>query len=352
MRSSGVARRMLDDVCGAVETTARYLVGDGADRAREVLEEYPRVVSHCDQIAFDEWPQALAYLMVHLPDRYCRMFQVLERLLVNGKLPIGKTDGFAAIDIGAGPGPGIFAVRSFYAALAHYAKLHGASLPIVTLGYSHIVERGRAMPRVMHYFAESLVVAERGHPDADGIAQADPNPCATELASSFPPFQAHFTDFTDLDIPAAHHQARMRLAAELYHDDFLELTRAEAKRLAYEGQIDRPSAYALAVMMNFLTPGSDALTLFSEAIDRLMHGALVPGGTILVLGATSADYEQIYADLDSRARAAGLSIADGFDRLFDAGHQAGDRAAVRSLTRRLWDMLEPLAGDVGAVKDA
>jgi hypothetical protein len=149
-----------------------------------------------------------------------------------------------------------------------------------------------------------------------------------------------------------HHDARMRLADELYSEDDLDLSREGANRLAYEGPIDRPSAYALAVMMNFLTPGSDALTLFSAAIDRLMAGALVPGGAIVVLGATSAGYQGIYADLDSRAQVAGLGLVDGFDRLLQAGHQAEDRAAVRTLTWRLWDTLEALAGDVSAVKEA
>jgi hypothetical protein len=44
MRSSGVAERMLNDVCQAVETTVEFLVGDNADHAREPLKEYPRVL--------------------------------------------------------------------------------------------------------------------------------------------------------------------------------------------------------------------------------------------------------------------------------------------------------------------
>jgi hypothetical protein len=78
--------------------------------------------------------------------------------------------------------------------------------------------------------------------------------------------------------------ARERLARELYDIDDLELSLEGARRLAYEEPIGRPSAYALAVMMNFLTPGSHALTSFSDAIDRLMGSSLVPGGTILALG--------------------------------------------------------------------
>jgi hypothetical protein len=63
-------------------------------------------------------------------------------------------------------------------------------------------------------------------------------------------------------------------------------------------------------MMYFLTPGSDAMRRFSEAVDRLMTGALVPGGTILVLGAYGPDYqEQVYRELDQRAAAAHLGPA-------------------------------------------
>ena len=102
--SSGGAQRMLDDVCRAVEMTVDLLVGDSADRAREILVEYPQVLRRCDQLTFDEQAQAVAYLILHLPDRYCRLFHVLERLLASGRLPIGKNNRFAAIDIGAAQG--------------------------------------------------------------------------------------------------------------------------------------------------------------------------------------------------------------------------------------------------------
>jgi hypothetical protein len=118
------------------------------------------------------------------------------------------------------------------------------------------------------------------------------------------------------------------------------------------GQTVRQGAYALAIMMNFLTPGSQAMPRFSEAVDRLMTGALVPGGTILVLGAYGPYYqEQVYRELDERAAAAHPTLVDGFDKLLKAGHRADERAAVRDLTRRLWNNLVSLAGDVSRVED-
>jgi hypothetical protein len=333
---------MLEDVCQAAEDTVDRLVGSDGDQARRVIEEFPRVFSSCDQLEFKAVSQALAYLILHLPDRYCRQFQVLERLLTSGYLPMGKSDGFAVIDIGAGPGPGIFATRSFYAALAHYAAANHPSWRVATLGFSDVVERSRGMHRVMHYFAESLVPAELGQLHRDD-AESQPNPCIAELSSSPPPFRARFDDFTALDVGAARRRAQQQSTEEMYEDDALVWRWEEAAQ---------PGAYALAIMMNFLTPGSEAMLRFSEAVDRLMTGALVPGGTILVLGGYGPDYqEQVYRELDQRAAAAHLTIVEGFGELLKAGHRADERAAVRDLTRHLWGRLALLAGDVSHVED-
>ena len=237
------------------------------------------------------------------------------------------------------------------AGAAHYANMQDPSWPVATLGYSDVVERGRAMSWVMHHFGEALVTAERGREFPVGTGQSEPNPCAEELGDSAIPFGARYDDFSVLGIRGEHFGARERLARELYDIDDLELSLEGARRLAYEEPIRRPSAYALAVMMNFLTPGSDAMTVFSEAIGRLMGASLVPGGTILVLGATSADYQEIYRRLDQRAEAARLRIVDGFDQPMQAGHRPEELAAICSMTRRLWNRLEALAGDVTPIKE-
>ena len=349
MRSSGAARRMLTDICVAVETTVGWVVGDDPERARQVVEQYPKVLKCCDHLQFDDAAQALAYLILHLPDRYSRMFQVLERLLLSGMLPIGKSDRFAAIDIGAGPGPGIFAIRNFYAALACYARLHDPSWRVATLGYTHVVERSEAMPWIMHRFAEALLIAERGRLGVGDGHQCEPHPCVEELERSSAPFGVDYVDFSGLDVAQEHQRARRGLADELYWEDSLELSRAGANRLAHAEPVGRPSGYALAVMMNFLTK-TNAIPRFSEAIERLIRGSLVPGGTILVLGAVDRDYPKIYAELDRRARASRLTVLDGFGDPLQAGHRADELAAVRTLTRGLWNRLEALAGGVNQTK--
>lgn len=350
MHSSGVAQRMLADICTAVDTTVDWLVSNDSEAARRVLTEFPNVLSRCDSLDFDTWEQVLAYLILHLPDRYTRASQVLERLLVNGALPLGKNDRFAVIDIGAGPGPGIFAIRSFYASLSHYVGHYDPSWSISTLGRLHVVERSEAMPWVMHRFAEALLMAEQGQlTTAEAVHPVEPNLCARELERSRTPFGADYTDFSKLDIREEHEHARHSRARELYDDDSWGLTLAGAYRMAYDEPTNRPSGYALAVMMNFLTT-ADAIPRFSEAIDKLMRGSLVPGGAVLVLGATRDHYEDIYRELDHRARAAHLTVLGGFDEPMQAGERPNELDSLGILTRAVWRRLETLAGDVDETK--
>jgi hypothetical protein len=350
MHASGAGQRMLTDICTAVEVTVDWLVRNDVETARRVIAEFPNVLSKCDSIDFDTVEQALAYLILHLPDRYTRAFQVLEQLLVNGALPLGKNDNFAAIDIGAGPGPGIFAIRSFYAALSHYVGRHEPSWHIATLGYSHVVERSRAMPWVMHRFAEALHLAERGQLSTTKAARpVAPNPCAGELERSRTPFGADYTDFSELDVRKEHELARRSRARELYDDDSGELSLTGAYRMAHEERTNRPSGYALAVMMNFLTT-DDAIPRLSLAIDKIMRGSLVPGGTILVLGAAHGHYQDIYRELDRRARTARLTVLSGFDEPMPRHRPDELLIYLSTLTRAVWRKLEVLTGDVVETK--
>jgi ribosomal protein RSM22 (predicted rRNA methylase) len=330
-------------------SNVNWLVSDNPHRAQWVVRQYPRVLKCCDELQFNDPAQALAYLILHLPDRYCRMFQVLERLLLSAKLPLGRSPSFAAIDIGAGPGPGIFAIRSFYTALAHYSVICDPQRSVATLGLTDIVERSRAMPYVMNRFAMALGIIERGY-DAPGRppGPVSPNPCVAELGRSAMPDYVSYDDFTTLDVREEHNRARRAWAAQLYQDE--DLTPSEAHWYAYKEPISTPSSYALAVMMNFLTT-TDAIPKFEGAIERLMRRSLVPGGTILVLGGVGGKYRDIYLELDRRARAAHLRVLRGFDDLMQAGQLADELEMLCTLTRSVWTKLEVMAGDVELVKE-
>lgn len=351
MHSSGIALQMLADICDAVEITVDWLISNDARRAQWVIRQYPRVLKCCDNLQFSDPAQALAYLILHLPDRYSRMFQVLERLLVTAKLPLGRNRSFAAIDIGAGPEPGILAIRSFYAALTRYGSVGDPPLPIAPLGMADVVERSQAMPYVMNHFAMALGAMERGYdvPGRPARRVITPNMCVAELSRSAMPDHTYHKDFTTLDVRQKHSHARHAMAAELERED--DITPSEAHWYAFNDPISTPSSYALAVMMNFLTT-TTAIPAFAKAIERLMRRSLVPGGTILVLGGVGRKYRDIYPELDQRARFAHLQVANGFKDPLQAGHRADELALLRELTHSVWGKLEALAGDVEETKEA
>lgn len=355
MHSSGTAQRMLTDVCSAVETTVDWLVHGDSQRARWVIRQYPRVLSSCDVLRFNDPAQALAYLILHLPDRYCRMFQVLERLLLSARLPLGRrrdfsaVDSFAAIDIGAGPGPGMFAIRSFYAALAHYAAMHDPQWPIATAGQPTIVERSQAMPYILGRFAMALSFVEHGYNAAGWPANpVDPHPVADELARSAMPHDADHDDFAVLDVREEHNRSRRARELSLSYEE--DVTPSEAHWYAYNEPAPMPSSYALAVMMNFLTT-TEAVPKFTGAIERLMRRSLVPGGIILVLGGTGGQYRDIYPELDQRARTARLRVLPGFEDPLQAGDRPEELAVLHKMTCSIWNKLEALAGDTVQTRD-
>jgi hypothetical protein len=344
LRSADIAVRLLDDVCTAAVATTAFAASTGATSADEVLGAFPSILYACDELSFHSMAEASAYLAVHLSDRYCRVFDVLELLLAKGALPLGISARFAAIDVGAGPGPGIFAIRAFYAALAAYTASHESGWRVAPLGHADVVERGRGMSRLMHYFAEHLALTETGRApgNAPDAATPGPHPCTVGLAASRMPFGASYTDFTALDLRAEHVLARNRLARRL--NDELDLGQAAGRHMAHEEAIGVPSAVAIAVMTNFLTT-TTAVAQFEAAIRRLMSGALVPGGVVLVLGAVGGHYPAIYRELDRLATAAGLTILDGFDEPIQAGQHPDALAQVQSAHRACWNLLQAHAHD-------
>lgn len=74
------------------------------------------------------------------------------------------------------------------------------------------------------------------------------------------------------------------------------LSDRDAHQLALASGAYPPSAYDLIVMCNFLTNTSFA-TDFETEIRELAY-SLTPGGVLLILGATSGVYPQVYAQLN------------------------------------------------------
>ncbi len=194
METSGVKERLLSDICMAVKQCVFTTNQSEPDFRYEILKQYPEALANCNKIDFNDQAQAVAYLALHMADRYCRTWLVLEQLLAAGNLPIGKSGNFSVLDVGSGPGPGVFATRHFYAALAHYTRAHNSDFKVEVVGRIGIVERSYGMASVMHHFAEFLLMIERGYETA-----RKKNPCFEELITSSISFHSGHQDFENFN---------------------------------------------------------------------------------------------------------------------------------------------------------
>lgn len=295
MEISGAKERLLSDICLAVKRCVLTTNRAEPSFRHEILKQYPEALANCDDIDFNDRAQAVAYLALHMADRYSRTWLVLEELLTAGKLPLGKSGNFSVLDVGSGPGPGVFAVRHFYAALAHYTKLHDSELKVEVVGRIGIVERSYGMAGVMHHFAEVLLMIERGDDTRDK------NPCFEELITSSISFHSGHQDFENFNLEDMRVAPRYWITAN-------EETPTDEQEKKHAASKHTPSAYSLILMINFLTT-KQMVRQFDSVIDKLMHRGLTPGGVIMCLGARKegeGKYRRIYDTLDQKAFSANL----------------------------------------------
>jgi|GEM_PF-2936267 len=328
MEASGVKERLLSDICMAVKQCVYTTNRSESSFRYETIKQYPDALAKCDDIDFNDRAQAVAYLALHMADRYCRTWLVLEQVLAAGKLPIGKSGNFSVLDVGSGPGPGVFAVRHFYAALAHYAKLHNSQFKVEVVGRIGIVERSYGMASVMHHFAESLLMIERG--DAPTRKR---NPCFDELITSSISFHSGHQDFENFNFEDMHIAPRYWItASEEAPTEDQEETHAASRRT--------PTAYSLILMVNFLT--TEQMTKqFDGALDKLMCRGLTPGGIILCIGARKEveEYRRIYDKIDQKAHDANLRKVESLDDPLKADEPQYVPKMLSQLCHEIWRYL-------------
>ena len=121
-----------DQLAAALETLLldHVLTGNVEISATEACTQFakalPLALSKCDEPIYDAPFVAEAYAFLHLLERYRRFSQVLDVLLRAGVLPM-RDSGIDILDVGAGPGPALFASDDFYDQLTEYAKKHSIS---------------------------------------------------------------------------------------------------------------------------------------------------------------------------------------------------------------------------------
>ncbi len=288
---TGPSLARLESVCAAVMATLDSWLAAGWVTAEAVLQRLTTVLAECDRLAFADASEAMAYLLLHLADRYGRAAQALELLLAEGWLPIRRRR-MAVLDVGGGPAPGLYAAVDLYDDLAAWAASTGQPASPVRVTHAHVLDRGRAWDQVLHHFSEHLLMARRIPPG--------------ELPARLP-FRRYQGELRGFSASSAHYAKRARIQqaiAREYELDDDPISPGMARRLAYQEPTEAPSAYDLIVMCYFLTD-----TTMTEDLRAELSGlarSLTVGGVLLVLGAAGGAYPAIYAAVNELVTGAGL----------------------------------------------
>jgi hypothetical protein len=195
------------------------------------------------------------------------------------------------------------------------------------------LDRAPGWDHFLHGLSEQLIADRRATPASGQLS-----------------FGRALSEFAGLNIRAIHHDSIASLAAniEAEFDRADEpISWATAYRFAYEQGTNRPSAYDLIFVPNFLTR-ADAPQTFQAELRGLMR-SLTPGGVLVVLSGTASQYVEIRSALETLARTAGLTAVsppepmeanvDQARRAIVAGQVRETVAAIRAVCSQ--EELEP-----------
>lgn len=313
----------LTTLCRAVNDTARQL----SSSPHALGAKLPPTRTCCDDLYFQDYDEAVAYMVQHLTDRYGRVTQVLERLFTAGHLPL-RLRQMSVLEVGAGPAPGLYAARDFYADLALWAETARQQIQFLPVTHMHALDRGEAWGRLLHSLSERLISLR------------------SELANSSGalPFLVEYRDLVGFS-PFHEHVRALDHAAALISTDFGRadepITDSTARRLTEEDGVDKPSAYDLVITCNFLT-AEGSVQDFREELCQLASG-LTPGGLLIAIGhppyGRRNKYIRIWSDLRALMRGSKLTELKGFEKPIHANPRPERAKAIRQQRQEILDEL-------------
>jgi SAM-dependent methyltransferase len=323
---ASLAMPHLTTLCRAVNETTRELSGDLHALGAKLLPTR----NCCDDLWFLDNDEAAAYTVQHLTDRYGRVTQVLERLFDAGHLPL-RLRKLSVLEVGAGPAPGLYATRDFYADLAQWAEATGQQTEFLPVTHMHALDRGEAWGRLLHHLSERLISLRSEIPSSPGAL----------------PFRVEYDNLVGFSTICEHVRALDHMAAVISADfDRADesIAPSTARRFAEEDGVDRPSAYDLVLMCNFLTT-KDSVKDFRADL-RQLASSLTPGGVLIVIGAPpggeKSKYAQIWSDLRALVRDTGLTELRGFEKPIPANQKPEWATVIRQQQQQ--QILDELRG--------
>ena len=242
--------------------------------AREFWNTIPSVRSACnDPCTYRLTWAAEAYAFEHFLMRYSRTWSVLKYLTGEASLPLGN-QGVCVLDIGTGPAPVLYAIDDFYNALNTFAQESKIQELCTPLPQLDCIEKSQSMKKFMHHFSEYC--GRRG------------------------PFGATIDDFKSLDFRSIRHT----YFKDHQYKSYYNATTGEEEEFddSYLTAMESNSIfrYRLIIFSNFFTLDGTVKEFEKEL--RVLFDDLDPGSVVIILGATSDNYQEIYEQLAQLAR--------------------------------------------------
>ncbi len=309
----------LQSMCAAVSGTVKDYTAWGRVSGEEIVRRLPDALAACDTLNFTEIGEALAYLVLHLTDRYGRVTEVLERLLQQGYLPVRRTRT-AVLDVGAGPAPGVYATVDLYDDFADWIASTERKVALARVTNPDVLDAGSAWDHVLHGFSERLLVERRGQPG--------------ERTALLPFRRTYSRQVQGFSVHDEHHAWRAWVQRQILYDfDTADesISQQTAWQMAYQEPAAVPSAYDLIILCNFLT-NTHMTEQLGDDLFRLAK-SLTPGGALLVLGGTGASYPAIYTAISEIAASAGLTPVSGLLGPITANAAPARRALIAEQVR-------------------
>ncbi len=256
------------------------------DAANDVVSQLRSALERCDELTFNETPDAFAYLLWHQIDRYHRVSQTLDRLFQLGILPLAKPGRpLRVLEVGSGPAPASYAAIDYYAVLADWAKSRSEVFQISSNTEAHTLDRGRAWQQIVHGLSEELLNIE----DRQSLRERGP------FRTRF--FNITYPEFENFSPGQLHINARERMKREILDEDELwqfQLDTDYQDLNQYAATRVSPSAYDLIIVANFVT-SSSMMDSFKAELENLAN-SLVPGGILLTLSGRNQKYKDLWKD--------------------------------------------------------
>jgi hypothetical protein len=309
-----------DQLAAALETLLldHVLTGNVEISATEACTQFakalPLALSKCDEPIYDAPFVAEAYAFLHLLERYRRFSQVLDVLLRAGVLPM-RDSGIDILDVGAGPGPALFASSDFYEQLAEYAKKHSIAGLATPQPKLHAAEASARMGHVMHWISE---LSNRRGPHQRRLG-------------SF-----HGTDFDQLRI-----EERDATVLALREDDpWITISDLFAWQDEWR--------FNFGIFSYFLTNERfvDETTRELQSLFASMRA----GGVVVVLGAVAGRYRKVYKAVDKVAKREVMRRIEQRHSRIVCDHADRYLFRIKEVYSKIWERLEAEATGLDALK--